>query len=293
MINGKISGAAILTAAIFFLFASGATAMSAKERIEAFKSSTKETAGVQKPKTETAQAKSEGEKAEPKKAKAPEGVSAHAAKESAESSRDAQPHFQPVTETSSAEALKKLMEGNERVVAGKPSNPNRTAQRRSETAKGQHPSAVVVTCSDSRVPPEIIFDQGYGDIFVVRTAGNVVDEVALGSIEYAVDHLGVRLIVVLGHTSCGAVTAALEEGEAPGHLPAVLNPIKPAVEKAQTMEGELLPNAIRANVKMMAQKIFQSSPGFVQMLEDCVLRVAGAVYDIDSGRVVLTYQPVL
>lgn len=293
MSNGKKPGAIMIAAAVFFFLASGVWAMSAKDRIDAFKSSTKETPNASKPKAETAQTKNEAEKTEAKKAKTNEEKTSPAAKEHAESPKAAHGGFQSVTETPSAEALKKLLEGNERVVLGKALNPNRTAQRRTETAKGQHPMAVVVTCSDSRVPPEIIFDQGFGDIFVVRTAGNVVDEVALGSIEYAVDHLGARLIIVLGHTKCGAVTAAMEGGEAPGHLPAVLNPIKPAVEKAQSMEGELLPNAVRANVKLMAQKIFQSSPGFVQMLEDCVLRVAGAVYDIETGKVVLTYQPIL
>ena len=267
-----------------------AMAVSARDRLDAFKASTKETQASSKAKQ--TQSKSEEAKAAQKET-AKEDASGEKAGEAAKSS-DAQKHAEPAAvEISSAEALKRLMEGNERLATGKPAGPNRTAQRRAEVAKGQQPIAVVVTCSDSRVPPEIIFDQGYGDIFVVRTAGNVIDEVALGSIEYAVDHLGARLIIVLGHTRCGAVTAALEGGELPGHLPAVVNAIKPAVDAAQGKPGDVLQNAIRLNVKFMAQKIIQSSPGFTQMLEDCVLRVAGAVYDLDTGKVHLTYQPVL
>ena len=107
-----------------------------------------------------------------------------------------------------AEAISKLKEGNGRYAGGNLQHPGQTTERRAELAKSQYPFATIVSCSDSRVPPEIVFDQGLGDLFVVRVAGNVVDDHALGSIEYSVDHLGVRLIVVLGHQSCGAVQAA-------------------------------------------------------------------------------------
>src|SRR5947208_9005654 len=109
-----------------------------------------------------------------------------------------------------AEAIDKLKEGNGRYASGKLQHPGQTTERRAELTKDQHPFAVIVSCSDSRVPPEIVFDQGLGDLFVVRVAGNVIDDHGLGSIEYAVDHLGARLIVVLGHQSCGAVKAAKE-----------------------------------------------------------------------------------
>src|SRR6059036_1627413 len=107
-------------------------------------------------------------------------------------------------------------------------------KRREELAKSQHPFAVVLGCSDSRVPPEIVFDQGLGDLFVLRVAGNVINDESLGSIEYAVDHLAVRLIVVLGHQRCGAVKAEKDtiaaKGEAPGHIQSLVTAIKPAVE---------------------------------------------------------------
>ncbi|MDD2837205.1 MAG: carbonic anhydrase, partial [Methanothrix sp.] len=108
---------------------------------------------------------------------------------------------------SSEQALQMLMEGNARFVSGNVIHPDQTADRRSELVSGQHPFAIVVGCSDSRVPPEVVFDQGLGDIFVIRTAGQVMDKVTLASIEYAVEHLNVPLILVLGHDSCGAVTA--------------------------------------------------------------------------------------
>src|SRR5207253_8806048 len=109
-----------------------------------------------------------------------------------------------------AEAIAKLKEGNGRYASGRLQRSGQRTERRAELTKDQHPFAVIVSCSDSRVPPEIVFDQGLGDLFVVRVAGNVIDDHSLGSIEYAVDHLGVRLIVVLGHQSCGAVKAAKE-----------------------------------------------------------------------------------
>src|SRR5437762_9840331 len=120
------------------------------------------------------------------------------------------------------EAISKLKEGNGRYTSGNLQHPGQTTERRAELAKSQHPFAIIVSCSDSRVPPEIVFDQGLGDLFVLRVAGHVIDNHSLGSIEYALDHLGVRLIVVLGHQNCGAVQAAKEtiaaKGKAPGHI---------------------------------------------------------------------------
>ena len=120
------------------------------------------------------------------------------------------------------QALKKLLEGNERCRSGQAQHPRQDARRRKEITKGQKPFAVIVGCSDSRIPPPMIFDQGLGDLFVIRVAGNIADSVVLGSIEYAVEHLGCKLVVVLGHGKCGAVTAAAEGGKAPGHIEAVL-----------------------------------------------------------------------
>lgn len=191
------------------------------------------------------------------------------------------------------DVLKRLMEGNRRFALDAPVGPDRSQNHRLEIAEGQKPFAIIVTCSDSRLPPELIFDQGFGDVFVVRSAGNVVDDVALGSIEYALDHLGVKLIVVLGHTRCGAVKATLEGGELTGHLPAIAALIVPAVEKARAKSGDLMPNAVRANVKMVAQKIVNAAPGLAEKVEDGEIGVIGGVYDLESGKVELTYKPLM
>lgn len=192
------------------------------------------------------------------------------------------------------EALKRLLEGNKRYVSGHAKGPNRSSARRAELAKAQHPIAVVVSCSDSRVPPELLFDQGFGDVFVVRTAGNIVDSIELGSIEYAVDHLGTKLVLVLGHERCGAVTAALQGGEAPGNIKSVVDAIKPAVDKGKTLytgHGELLDSCIIANVKQVAEKIRKAAPILSEKVEDGMLKVVGAYYDLDSGAVNMTYLP--
>lgn len=196
------------------------------------------------------------------------------------------------------EAVKRLLEGNRRYIAGKNSANHRTAKRRAEVAKGQHPFAVIVGCSDSRVPPEILFDQGIGDLFVVRSAGNVVDDVAIGSIEYAVEHLGVQLVMVLGHERCGAVDATLKGGAVGGKLKAVVDAIKPAVEKAkakgQTSHGcDLLCSSVKGNARMVAEVLRKSSPVLTEPIENGMLRVVGAYYELDSGAVSLTYKPVL
>jgi carbonic anhydrase len=196
------------------------------------------------------------------------------------------------------EAIKKLLEGNRRYIAGKNSANHRTAKRRAEVYKGQHPFAVIVGCSDSRVPPEILFDQGIGDLFVVRSAGNVIDDIAIGSIEYAVEHLNVQLVLVLGHEHCGAVDATLKGGEVGGKLKSVVDAIRPAVEKAkakgQTSHScDLLCSSVKSNARMVAEKIRKSSPVLTESIENGILRVVGAYYELDSGLVTLTYKPVL
>jgi carbonic anhydrase len=189
------------------------------------------------------------------------------------------------------EAYKKLMDGNKQYVSGKLSTVHSTGARRTEVAKGQHPFAIILSCSDSRVPPEIVFNQGIGDLFVVRTAGHVADDQAIGSIEYAVEHLGVRLIMVLGHERCGAVDATVKGGAAPGHIASVVAAIKPAVDIAKEKPGEIMDNAVKANTKMVAQKLAGAKPFLSEMYEDGVLKILGAVYDLDTGAVALTYNP--
>lgn len=184
-----------------------------------------------------------------------------------------------------AAGLERLWEGNARFAAGTVQHPTQSAERRTEVAAGQHPFAIVVSCSDSRVPPELVFDQGLGDLFVVRTAGQVVDSVALGSIEFAVAKLGARAIVVLGHERCGAVQAALERTPVAGSIGAVVAPIIPAVGGPAKATPETMDVAVSSNVRAIAQHIRTASPVLAPLFEDGSLAIAGAVYDLDSGKV--------
>jgi carbonic anhydrase len=188
---------------------------------------------------------------------------------------------------SAQQALQKLAEGNARFVQGNAAHPHQSAERRAEVISGQNPFAVILGCSDSRVPPEIIFDQGIGDLFVVRTAGQVVDDVALGSIEYAVEHLGVPLVVVLGHDRCGAVNATIAGGEAAGHIGNLVAAINPAVERARKEGGEeqLLNNSIDENSRQIALQLRTSEPLLSKLVEKGELEVVAARYRLESGRV--------
>ena len=183
------------------------------------------------------------------------------------------------------ESLKQLRDGNERFVAGTPTQTTKDAKRRADVALGQKPFAIIVSCSDSRVGPEVVFDQGLGDIFVVRTAGHVVDDVGLGSIEYAVEHLGVSLILVLGHERCGAVAATVSGGEAHGHVSDIIKAIKPAVAKTKEQPGDAVDNAVRAQVLEVVGQLQKAGPVLAERVKADKLKVAGARYDLDTGRV--------
>lgn len=198
-------------------------------------------------------------------------------------------YAQHETKWNADESLKKLIVGNERFVGAKVIHQNQSAERRDEVAKGQYPIAVIVSCSDSRVPPEIIFDQGIGDLFVIRSAGNLVDDIGLGSIEYAVEHLGVQLIIVLGHERCGAVSAAVQGGEAPGHIAKLIEEIKPAVEKVKNQSGDLLDNAVISNINMVVKQLQNSEPILKEFVHNKKLNIVGARYDLDSGVVIITH----
>ena len=165
------------------------------------------------------------------------------------------------------------------------------AKRRAELTKSQHPFAIIVSCSDSRVPPELIFDQGLGDLFVLRVAGNVINDESLGSIEYAVDHLAVRLILVLGHQSCGAVKAAKEtiaaKGKAPGHIESLVTAIKPAVESTAKDD---LDTTIRANVKHVVLALRSSTPILKAKVDSSQVQVIGGYYSLDTGAVTFLDQ---
>ena len=212
-----------------------------------------------------------------------------------------------------AEAISRLKDGNGHFTAGNLQHPDESteeriymatnsyenagvifpgmtaaeaAKRRAELTKSQHPFAIIVSCSDSRVPPEIVFDQGLGDLFVLRVAGNVIDDHSLGSVEYAVDHLAVRLTVVLGHQRCGAVKAAKEtiaaKGKAPAHIQSLVTAIKPAVEA--TVHGDL-EATVEANVKNVAQALRSSPPVLKPKVDSGEVRVIGAYYNLDTGAV--------
>jgi carbonic anhydrase len=185
------------------------------------------------------------------------------------------------------EALSRLKAGNARFAQSKVSTGKPVAARRAATAKDQHPFAIIVGCADSRTAPEIIFDQNIGDLFVIRTAGNLVDDYGLGSIEYAVDHLGTRLIVVLGHSRCGAVTAALAGGSAPGHINSLVRDIQPAVAAAKGKEGDALANAIHENDAQVAKKI-RSQAQLGEFASQ--VRIVEAYYDLDTGKVEWTAE---
>ncbi|HEY4284863.1 MAG TPA: carbonic anhydrase [Chthoniobacterales bacterium] len=185
-----------------------------------------------------------------------------------------------------AEAISKLKEGNGRYTSGSLQHPGQTTERRTELAKTQHPFAAILCCSDSRVPPEVVFDQGLGDLFIVRVAGNVINDEGLGSLEYTVDHLGTRLILVLGHQRCGAVDAAREtiaaKGKAPGHIQSLVTAIKPAVEATAK---EDLDATIKANVKHVVDSVRSSSPILKAAIDSGKIQVIGGYYSLDTGAV--------
>lgn len=183
------------------------------------------------------------------------------------------------------EAVARLQEGNKRFVESRHIHPNQGTERRSELLKGQEPFTAILGCSDSRVPLEIIFDQGLGDLFVVRVAGNVADDIVSASIEYAVEHLHVPLVVVLGHQNCGAVQSAVKGGHAPGHLPTLLEALQPAVQlgKAESQD-DVVDRAVRANIRLTADAI--SNSGVVSGLaREGGVEVVGAYYSLETGRV--------
>jgi carbonic anhydrase len=188
--------------------------------------------------------------------------------------------------------LDQLLAGNKRFVEGKLLHPGRAPKDFLALAQGQAPHAVIVGCADSRVAPELIFDQGIGDLFVVRIAGNVVSgagPTVKGSIEYAVAELGARLIMVLGHSGCGACKAAIEHIEAndalPGAIGALINPIRPVVKMVAGQPGNKLANVIRANVIEGARRLEGLDPILSKLAHSGELKVIGGVYQLGTGKV--------
>jgi carbonic anhydrase len=192
--------------------------------------------------------------------------------------------------TTPAAALAELLAGNQRYLEGSSNELRRMADRRAAVAAHQEPFATIVSCSDSRVPPEIVFDHGLGDLFVVRTAGHVVDAAALGSIEYAVDHLHTPMILVLGHKECGAVTAAVQavQGrDVPAYLYRLIAEIGPAAQAGLALDGDPVENAVRANVQHTVAELAASRPILADQTERGTLGIVGAYYDLDTGAVSL------
>lgn len=189
--------------------------------------------------------------------------------------------------------LAQLLEGNKRFMAGTPSLlTRRRPEDFASLAEGQAPSAIIVACADSRVAPELIFDQGVGDLFVVRVAGNVVTgagPVVKGSLEFAVAELGARLILVLGHSACGAVKAAIthidKKDALPGSIEGLVDVIRPAVGDASGQPGDKLENVIRANVRKCVQTIKHLDPILSKFAGSGELKVVGGVYELKSGQV--------
>jgi carbonic anhydrase len=185
------------------------------------------------------------------------------------------------------QALQLLIDGNQRWAEATPFGPHRDEDRRAEVFGGQHPYAAILTCADSRVPPELLFDAGVGDLFVVRVAGNVAGRSELGTLEYGVEHLGVSLVVVLGHSRCGAVKAAVEGAEAAGALGDLVEEIAPAAAEARrSVTGPAMLNAaIRANARATATNLVSRSPVIAAAVESGKCKVVAGVYNLQSGTI--------
>jgi carbonic anhydrase len=200
----------------------------------------------------------------------------------------------PASALTPDQILAKLLEGNKRFVTREATSLRRKPEDFSKLAEGQTPLAVIIGCADSRVPPELLFDQGVGDLFVVRVAGNVISGAGAtikGSIEYAVAELNVRLVMVLGHSNCGAVKAAVKHIDAddklPGSINELVNTIKPAVLRAKGLKGDVLENAIKSNVENGVERLKGLDPILVGPVKDCKVKIVGGVYDLRTGRVTL------
>ena len=187
-----------------------------------------------------------------------------------------------VTMPSADDALDRLLTGNKRYISQKQIYPNQTLKRRAELCEGQFPFAVILGCSDSRIPPELIFDQGIGDLFVVRVAGNIIDNVVLGSIEYAVTHLHTPLVMVLGHSKCGAVEATVAGGNLEGHLSDLTEAILPAMNSRQEQTENIIDDTAKANAKMVAEQLTSALSPWI---ENEKLMVVPAFYNLDTGLV--------
>ena len=193
------------------------------------------------------------------------------------------------TDLTPDQALQLLRDGNERFMTDAPFRNQQGRERRVQIARGQSPFCVLVGCSDSRVPPELLFGRGLGELFIVRNAGNTIDIAALGSVEYGVGVLGCPLVVVLGHESCGAVAAAVDVVEKnatfPGVIGEMVQPIIPAVLSVRGQPGDLLDNAVRANARRVASRLKTQSPVLQEALRTNKVKIVSARYSLSNGDV--------
>lgn len=182
-------------------------------------------------------------------------------------------------------ALEWLRFGNDRHAQGKHVHWHQSPARRLEVSQAERPHAVILTCSDSRVPPELIFDQGLGDVYVIRVAGHVAGPAELASIEHAVRELGVPLVVVLGHQRCDIVRKAVQGGAMPGHLGAIVASLSTAVSRVASMPGDTVDHAVRMNIEVVTGQLRESEPVIAPLVRSRSVKVAGAYYRLDSGQV--------
>jgi carbonic anhydrase len=185
------------------------------------------------------------------------------------------------------DALKQLLDGNQRFVQHKPKYPHQSAKRLQEVALSQHPFATVLSCADSRVPVELLFDAGVGDLFDIRVAGNIVTPEVLGSLEYAAALLGTSLIMVLGHERCGAVTAAVKNEPLPGSIGSLVKAIKPAVGRVKGETSDFVDQVVVENVRYQIERMQKKSPLLTQLVTDGKLKIVGGRYDLDTGTVAI------
>lgn len=190
----------------------------------------------------------------------------------------------PNSELTADQALRKLLAGNNRFVSQKANNPNQSIDRLNELGKEQKPFATILGCSDSRVPLEVIFDQGLGDLFVIRVAGNVVTPSELASIEYGVSILQTKVLLVLGHSQCGAVKAALTGGHLIGQLNTLTDLIQPAIARSIKQPGNAIDNGVRENVLLQTERL-RKTPIVAQLLDEKRLQLAGGYFDLKTGEV--------
>lgn len=192
----------------------------------------------------------------------------------------------------SKDPLAVLMAGNSRFTNNQPMHPDESIERKKEISRHQEPFAVIISCSDSRVPPEIIFDQGLGDLFVIRTAGNLISDIELGSIEYAVAHLGVKLVMVLGHQNCGVIKAFLSEEKETGYIAKLVSLVENEEEEknAVSADGDKMNNCVLANVEHAVKQIKSAFLNLNLHEPHKELKIVGAKYELTTGKVEIVFN---